>query len=106
MDWLSDEALEEFLDTPLLRVETTKIFRVDVGTAWVVLNAENRKYLGTVTRSGKGYYAFTVNDAEGMRVGSFETALRLIELSGTSRWIEDPEHRRYQRDNVILPEES
>lgn len=100
MDWLTDEAIEQFFEEPLLRVETNEIFRHDVGTAWVILDAEKRRYLGTVTRSGDGYYAFPQNRPNGVKVNSFAAAATLIELSGTSEYIEEEGSRRYVRGGV------
>lgn len=107
MDWLTDEAIEEFLVTPLLRVETTEIFQANVGKAWVVLDAEKRRYLGSITRSGNGYYAFTADNKRGTRMTSFSAAVQLIELSKTSSWVEDIEsNKRHLRSGVVLPEET
>ena len=103
-NWLTDEAIEEFLVTPFLRVETTEIYQKQAGTAWVILDAEKRKFLGTVTRSGDGYYAF-VPELPATKVASFSTAVTLIELASTSQWVER-DHVRSVRDGVILPEES
>lgn len=107
MNWVSDEEIQSFFDSATLRVEVTQVYRIDVSEAWVVLSADSRTYLGTVTRTGNNWNAFSALDSKGTRVTSFTSALQLIELTcGSNKWIEElSTHRRYPKPDVTRPVE-
>lgn len=99
MDWLDDEAIEIFLSGSFGRVEIVEVRSTyGVNQTWMVLS-KDRRYLGTISKSGSGYYVFTPSKPDGTRVSSVEDALILIELPATAGWVEDG-HRRYLRQGV------
>lgn len=81
MNWLDDANIEAFLDSAILRIEMTQVYRTGVTEAWVILSADSRTYLGTVTRTGRKWNAFTVKDPRGTRVSDFFTAIQLVVLT-------------------------
>lgn len=87
MQWLMDEAIEEFLESSIVRVEFTRIHRDGSSGAYVVL--KDGKYIGTVTRTGRNRWdVFTRDDPDGTRVSTFDTAIQLVELTDDATWKE------------------
>lgn len=81
MNWLDDDSIEEFLVSAILRVELSPVYRTGVGEAWMVLTKDTWTYLGTITRTGNKWNAFTVRDPKGTRVSDFSTAIQLVVLT-------------------------
>lgn len=81
MNWLDDESIKGFMETATHRAEVSRVHRTGVGEAWIVLSTEDRLYLGTITRAGNKWNAFTVLDPRGTRVSDFDTALLLVVLT-------------------------
>ena len=91
MKWLTDAEIQSFFETAVLRVSVTQVHRYNVEEAWVVLTEdEDRLYIGTITRNGDNWTAFIRAGASSYTVGSFTTALQLIELDFDARWKETP----------------
>lgn len=88
MKWLEDEAIQEFLESSFLRVKFNEVHRPGANQAWVVLDTETKRYIGTITRNGSYYDTFTEDHPKGTRVRSFDTALQLIELPTRTEWKE------------------
>lgn len=100
MNWLDDALIEQFLDSALLRVTVTPVHRFGVSEAYVVLSVEDKVYLGTVTRAGNHWNAFTNRNPKGIRVRGFSTALQLIELEHGAEWEESTDRSRPKKKTV------